>query len=89
MLAWVFERCGGQAKAEETPIGLMPPIGEGGIPTEGLDLTEEQMRELLKVDPELWREQLPQIQGHFAKFGDRLPGELKAQLESLEQRLGG
>jgi phosphoenolpyruvate carboxykinase (GTP) len=40
------------------------------------------------VDPEEWRAQLPQVQQHFAKFGDRLPPELREQLEALESRLG-
>ena len=46
------------------------------------------MAKLLAVDPEEWREQLPQLREHFATFGDRLPDELAAQLEALERRLG-
>jgi phosphoenolpyruvate carboxykinase (GTP) len=45
------------------------------------------MRELLSADAELLREQLPQMKEHLAKFGDRLPGEVRAQLEALERRL--
>jgi phosphoenolpyruvate carboxykinase (GTP) len=45
------------------------------------------MEELLKVDPEEWNVQLPQIHQHYAGFGDALPGELRRQLEVLEQRL--
>jgi phosphoenolpyruvate carboxykinase (GTP) len=39
------------------------------------------------VDPEEWKAQLPQVHQHFAQFGDRLPRELSAQLEALEERL--
>ena len=47
------------------------------------------MRELLTVDDRRWSsEQLPQVEEHLAKFGDKLPAELAAQLEALEQRLG-
>jgi phosphoenolpyruvate carboxykinase (GTP) len=46
------------------------------------------MAELLRVDPDEWRAQLPQVREHFAKFGDRLPEELRAQLAALEERLG-
>jgi phosphoenolpyruvate carboxykinase (GTP) len=46
------------------------------------------MEELLNVDIEGWRQQLPQMHEHFARFGDRLPGELRDQLAALEQRLG-
>src|SRR5579884_3905631 len=87
VLAWIFRRCGGAGEAVQTPIGLLPPIGEGGIETEGLDITEEQMAKLLEVDVELWREQLPQMHEHYARFGERLPAELRAQMQALEQRL--
>ena len=46
------------------------------------------MAELLRVDPDGLRQELPSIHEHFAKFGDRLPEELRDQLEALEQRLG-
>jgi phosphoenolpyruvate carboxykinase (GTP) len=87
VLAWIFRRCEGRAQAVETPIGLVPPVGEGGIETEGLDITDEQMHELLSVDSAEWREQLEGIEEHFAKFGDRLPQALRDQLAELEQRL--
>jgi GTP-dependent phosphoenolpyruvate carboxykinase len=28
------------------------------------------------------------VHEHYARFGDRLPDEMRAQLEQLEQRLG-
>ena len=33
VLAWVFARCDGHGAAIETPIGLLPPVGEEGIDT--------------------------------------------------------
>jgi phosphoenolpyruvate carboxykinase (GTP) len=87
VLAWIFRRLGDDAEAIETPIGLMPPIGSGGIETEGLEVSREAMAKLLEVDVEQWKEQLPQIHEHYAKFGDRLPQELRRQLEVLEARL--
>ena len=72
----------------ETPIGLVPPVGEGGIDTDGLDVSEETMANLLEVDPKWWREQLPQMHEHYGRFGDELPAELRAQLAELERRLG-
>ena len=42
----------GEAEAVETPIGLVPPVGEGGIETEGLDISREAVEKLLEVDPE-------------------------------------
>jgi phosphoenolpyruvate carboxykinase (GTP) len=89
VLAWIVRRCEDGAEAEETPIGLVPPFGEGGIDTGGLDLSEEAMAQLLEVDPDSWKEQLPQMQEHYARFGERLPAALRSQLEALEKRLGG
>jgi phosphoenolpyruvate carboxykinase (GTP) len=86
VLEWVFRRCEGTADAVETPIGLLP--SEGAINTEGLDISAEAMQELLSVDEDLVREQLPQVKEHLARFGDRLPDQLKTQLVDLEQRLG-
>lgn len=45
------------------------------------------MKELLSVDEDLVRQQLPQLKEHLAKFGDKLPLQISAQLESLEARL--
>jgi phosphoenolpyruvate carboxykinase (GTP) len=59
-------------RGDETPIGLIPPVGGEGIDTRGLDVSEEDMAELLRVDVEEWKAQLPQFREHLAKF-DRLP----------------
>jgi phosphoenolpyruvate carboxykinase (GTP) len=86
VLAWVFERCDDKGGAEETPIGLVP--SEGALDISGLDLPEDAMGELLAVDPDEWRAQLPRLREHFAGFGAKLPDELRAQLDALESRLG-
>ncbi|HVD41013.1 MAG TPA: phosphoenolpyruvate carboxykinase domain-containing protein, partial [Solirubrobacterales bacterium] len=86
VLEWVFRRCEGEGEAVETPVGLLPAAGE--INTEGLEISEEAMKELLSVDLDLVKEQLPQVKEHLAKFGDKLPAEVSSQLEALERRLG-
>jgi len=87
VLAWIFRRITGEAKAQETAIGLVPPLGEGGIETDGLDVSAETLAKLLEVDTEGWAAQLPQFKQHYAEFGDKLPAELHAQLTALERRL--
>jgi len=57
------------------------------IRDEGLKLDEAALSELLSVDPEALRGQLPQVEEFLAKFGDRLPDELRGQFESLKTRL--
>jgi phosphoenolpyruvate carboxykinase (GTP) len=86
VLEWVFRRCDGEAEAVETPIGLVP--AEGEINLDGLDISAEAMAELTSVDEEGLRDELPQVEEHLAKFGDRLPGAVREQLEALKQRLG-
>jgi phosphoenolpyruvate carboxykinase (GTP) len=86
VLAWIFRRCDGDAEAEETPIGLVPAAGS--IEVDGLDVSAEDMAKLLEVDVEDWRKELPAIHQHFARFGDRLPQELRDQLAELERKLG-
>jgi len=88
VLAWIFRRCEGTAAAVETEIGLLPPVGEGGIEISGLDLGEAEMHELLTVDVEGWKQQVPQIQKNYEKFGDKLPAKLREQLQALQERLG-
>jgi phosphoenolpyruvate carboxykinase (GTP) len=87
VLEWVFRRCAGDADAHETAIGLVPAPGD--LYTGGLDIAAEDLDEVLAVDPDALREQLPQLKEHLSQFGDQLPDELQAQLDALEQRLGG
>jgi phosphoenolpyruvate carboxykinase (GTP) len=85
VLAWVFERCDDKAGAQGTPIGLVP--AEGALDTAGLDVTSDDMAQLLAVDREEWTAQLPRLKEHYAIFGERLPAELRRQLHALEARL--
>jgi phosphoenolpyruvate carboxykinase (GTP) len=86
VLEWVFERCVGRGEVVETPIGYLP--APGTIDTEGLDVSEEDMTELLRVDSDEWLAELPSITEYFARFEDRLPPALTDQLEGLHTRLG-
>jgi phosphoenolpyruvate carboxykinase (GTP) len=85
VLEWIFRRCDGEAEASETAIGLVPAPGELNV--EGLDLAPEALEALLAVDTEQVKQELPQVQEHLAKFGDRLPAPVHAQLEALEKRV--
>jgi phosphoenolpyruvate carboxykinase (GTP) len=86
VLAWIFRRCDGKAEAVETAAGLVP--APGAIETDGLDVSAEQMAELLEVRAEEFAHELPSVREHYAQFGDRLPSELHGELDRLAQRLG-
>ncbi len=86
VMAWIVERTAGRGDAVETPIGHVP--APGAIDTEGVDVSKEDMEELLRVDAAEWRAELPLISEHYARFGHRLPPELADELDALERRLG-
>jgi phosphoenolpyruvate carboxykinase (GTP) len=54
----------------------------------GVNVTEADMAELLNVNVEEWRAEVPSIREHYAQFADRLPDALRAQVDALESRLG-
>jgi len=86
VLKWMCERIEGSVGARETPIGLLPK--DGALDLTGLDVSPENMEELLRVDIEAWRSEIPSLEEHFSQFGERLPEGMKRQLEDLKKRLG-
>jgi phosphoenolpyruvate carboxykinase (GTP) len=86
VLEWVFRRCDGEVEADETAIGLVPRKED--LDTEGLDISDGALDELLTVDEDKLRDELPQVQEHLAKFGDRLPAPVREHFDRLKQRLG-
>ena len=87
VLEWVFRRCDGAGETRKTCLGLVPVTGD--IDTEGLELPTERLEELLSVEPDVIRDQLPQVEEHLATFGDQLPDEIQAQLEAFRERVSG
>jgi len=85
VVAWVIGRVTGQAEATETPIGMVP--APGAISTAGLAMPDDDMTELLRVDVEEWRREVPSIEEHYANLGERLPDALRDELAALEKRL--
>jgi phosphoenolpyruvate carboxykinase (GTP) len=86
VLKWIFERCDATAGAVDTPIGRLP--APGSLDLNGLNMPPGAMDELLKVDRDGWKAELPSIRQHFAPFGAKLPKGLTDELASLESRLG-
>ncbi|MCM1011302.1 MULTISPECIES: phosphoenolpyruvate carboxykinase (GTP) [unclassified Brevibacterium] len=86
VLKWVFERVNGTVDAAESPLGFTP--AEGGLDTEGLDFTEEQLRKALAIKPEEWETELASIEEWYAELGDSVPAELRAEVDKLRKHLG-
>ncbi|MCM1306212.1 MAG: phosphoenolpyruvate carboxykinase (GTP) [Bacteroides sp.] len=85
VLDWIIRRTEGTAEAVETPIGYVPNPAD--INLEGLDMTEADIANLLSVDKELWLQDAEGIEEFYAKFGDDLPKELRAELDTLKSNL--
>jgi phosphoenolpyruvate carboxykinase (GTP) len=86
VLKWMCERIEGKVSARDSHIGFLPL--EGDLDLSGLDISAENMKELMSVDTGAWSAEVPDIETHFARFGDRLPERLRRQLEELRSRLG-
>lgn len=87
VLKWICERVSGEGKAEKTPIGYMPTVD--AIDTKELNVSKEDMAELLKVNNDEWLNEVESIKEHYKNYGEKMPKELWKQLEALEKRLKG
>jgi phosphoenolpyruvate carboxykinase (GTP) len=85
ILKWVYERCDGAPSAIETPIGYVPK--PGAIDLKGLNIPEENLKELFRVDNEDWKKEADELQDYFKIFGDKFPDALNKELQGLRQRL--
>jgi phosphoenolpyruvate carboxykinase (GTP) len=85
VLKWILERVEGRAAAQETPIGYVPT--PNGLTLDRLNISRENIEELLRVNPEDWEEDLADSNEFFQKFGSRLPHELREEHEKLSRRL--
>ena len=85
VLKWIVERVCGTGKAMKTPIGMMPT--EDAIDVDGLDVSKEDMHELLLVKKDEWLNEVESIREHYKLYGEKLPKELLHQLDALEARL--
>jgi len=85
VLEWVFERSAGRGDAVETPIGFVPSTT--ALNVEGLNVTGADLTELLTVNRDEWRDEVPRIREHYATFGDDLPKKLIQEVDRLEASL--
>jgi len=85
VLAWIIGRLDGEVDAIETPIGRLPKIEDLNL--DGLDISDETITELFKVDSASWTAEADLTQEYFEQFGEHTPNELYAQLDGLKQRL--
>ena len=85
VLNWIIDRCEGKADATETAIGYVPKPED--IDLTDLDMDIEVLKSILEVDKDIWTKEAEEIEEHYKKFGDRLPEELREQLNNLKANL--
>jgi phosphoenolpyruvate carboxykinase (GTP) len=85
VLKWIIERVEGKASGQSTPIGTVPSAED--LDLDGLDGDPADVAEALAVNPDEWREELPQIEEWFEFVGEKLPTGIKDEFDALKHRL--
>ncbi|HXH68235.1 MAG TPA: phosphoenolpyruvate carboxykinase (GTP) [Candidatus Limnocylindrales bacterium] len=84
VLKWILERVEGRGEAKETPIGYVPT--RTGLTLDGLKIAPESLDDLFRVNADDWESDLVDSRQFLAKFGERLPGELRKEHEAVVSR---
>ncbi len=84
ILEWILARCENTAEASKTPLGYVPTLRS--LDMTGLDLSKQNLQELLSIDEEAWKQEMDDHESFFKLFGNRLPKELRSQLAKLRRR---
>ena len=85
VLEWILKRCDNEVDAVETAIGYVPKPED--INLEGLkDFDKEKLASILNVDNAKWAKEAAGVEEFYKKFGDKLPQELRDELNGLEER---
>jgi phosphoenolpyruvate carboxykinase (GTP) len=86
IIKWMIDRIEGKTGVKESEVGLFPE--ENAIDLRGLDVKKETMEKLLKVDKEDWKREVVMVEEFYAKFGDKIPQDLRNHLAELKKKLG-
>lgn len=85
VLEWIIRRVEGSVDAVDTPVGRMPVAGSLNV--DGLDVSEEDLEQLFRIDPASWLAECDLTVEFFARFGGRVPAALQSELASLRYHL--
>jgi phosphoenolpyruvate carboxykinase (GTP) len=85
IMKWIFDRCDGKAEADKSAVGYLPT--KESLDLTSLDIPDKNLNSVLSIDKKEWKEEAKEMENYYQKFGDRLPGELRDELNDLEERL--
>ena len=80
VLKWVVERVHGRASGSESPLGWMPNYEQ--LDWRGLDFSKQAFEKVMKIEPEVWKQEILGQEELFEKLWDKLPREF-AHLREL------
>jgi phosphoenolpyruvate carboxykinase (GTP) len=72
-LLWLVQFKDGEVTGNPTAVGVVPTAEELNL--EGLEISEDDLRTVLSIDVERWRQEMDFREGHLKQF-DRLPEEI-------------
>jgi phosphoenolpyruvate carboxykinase (GTP) len=85
VLKWIFERCDGRGKGQETPIGIVPT--PDALDLSGLNISAQALEELMMVEPHEWTDASVDQATYFASLGERVPREMMEEQERMAEAL--
>lgn len=85
VLDWILSAVSSEDVGVETPLGVLPKECE--LNTNNLELSDSYLKQLLKIDKLEWEEELKLQEKFLLSFGEKLPKELKAEMDKLKQRV--
>jgi phosphoenolpyruvate carboxykinase (GTP) len=69
-LLWLLQLKNGEVKGRQTPVGIVPTKEELNL--EGVDITPEDLKTILTIDNDRWRQEMGFREEHLEQF-DRMP----------------
>ncbi|OGS45821.1 MAG: phosphoenolpyruvate carboxykinase [Elusimicrobia bacterium RIFOXYD2_FULL_34_15] len=85
VLKWIIDRVNNKVQAKETPIGLIPYLGD--ICLEGLDVPKERLQKLLEVKLDDWSEEISGVEKFLSQFGRYIPNEIIDENKKLAKEI--
>lgn len=84
-LEWALRRVNGEVNAVDAISGRIPVMSDVNV--EGLEITEDELSQLFALDPDAWSVEADLTAEYFDMFGDRVPAQLRSELDRLRDRI--
>ncbi len=73
--------------SNQSPLGIIPKMSS--LDVKGLNMTNTNLEDLFKIDPNEWRAEVTRNRAFFNNIKTRLPQEIVTEGDRLLQRLDG